>query len=162
MLSHTFFLMCMLSIEWHTFNNSQYSTSHNIDFLFHIPCPSSSSPSHFFLLPRMVFFGNSSIVLMPLTCKWTSILDTCGGAVRFSFSPSNWQSMFRYGYFLRRKWRCPKNTNFFEFFNHNEKVSSKQWGQASPFLLLYLERLRWAGLSLMVVNNMACNVKSLH
>jgi hypothetical protein len=51
--SHTFFLTCMLSIEWRTSNIGQYSSSHRIDFFFHIP--SSSSPSRFFLLPRVFF-----------------------------------------------------------------------------------------------------------
>jgi hypothetical protein len=68
--------------------------------------------------------------------------------------------MARYGCFFPRKWWCPINMYFFECLSHTAQVSYKQCEQAAPFLLLWPERLRWDGLSLMVVNNMACIVNS--
>jgi hypothetical protein len=80
--------------------------------------------------------GNSLTVLMSLTFKWTRYLVTCNDASRFPFSPLNWQCMARYGCFLSRKQRCPINMYFFESISYTAQVSSKQCGQAAPFLLL--------------------------
>ena len=132
----------------------QYSNSHRMDFLLQIPSWSSSSPSWSTPCFRLSRTGVTS-----LTYLYISIPKKCGGGFRDSLVPSNCMSMLRYGWFLRSHRLWPMYANLFEFCSHKKHVSDKQWEQPWPFLLLWLDKLWWAGLSLMVVISIACKVK---
>jgi hypothetical protein len=108
-------------------------------------------------LPRVFSFslGNSSIVLTSLTFKWTNHMQR---RLSILLSPIKLTIHGQVWMFLPRKRQCPINMYFFECLSHIVEVTCKEYGQVAPFLLLWLVRLRWARLSLMVVNNMACIV----
>ena len=133
----------------------QYSNSHRMDFLFQIPSSwPSSSPSW-----STLCFYLLRTVLTSLTCLYTSLPDKCGGGFLVSLVPSNYLSMLRYGWFFGSHRLWPIYANLFEFFSLKKHVSDKQREQPWPFLLLCPDKLRWAGLSLMVVISIAYKVK---
>jgi len=156
-LSQMFFFKCMVSIEYQTAKMCQYSNSYSMNFLFHIPSSwQSSSPP--WLTPH---FRLLRTVLTSLNHMYTSLPEKCGGGFRVSLVPPNCLSMLWYRWFFGSHRLWPIYANLFEFFSHKEHVSDKQWEQPWPFLLLCPDKLRWAGLSLMVVISITCKVKCL-
>ena len=131
--------------------SDQYSSSHRIDRLFHIPIYSLCSFEGLFRFPRQVWTF--------LTYAYTTFPGLCSGGALLSSSPSNWAFIFQNGCLRGRKRRWSMYTILRDLLRYMESIPSKQCGHPACSLLLYPERLRIAGESVTVTNSRARSIK---